>query len=56
VSQNPARSQSAVLLRHAGRARTLEAVYVQQLNAILYFDPTSKANGNIGRTERLPIS
>jgi hypothetical protein len=56
VSQNPARSQSAVLLRHAGRARTLEAVYVQQLNAILYFDSTSKANGNIGRTERLPIS
>jgi len=52
VSQRPASSTSALLLRRAGPARTLEAVYVQQLNAVLYLDATS----NRGQIERLPIS
>jgi len=56
VSQRPAESQSALMLRHAGPARTLEAVYVQQLNAVLYLDGNSRAMGNSARTERLPIS
>jgi hypothetical protein len=53
VSQRSASSTSALLLRRAGPARTLEAVYVQQLNAVLYLDATANARGPI---ERLPIS
>jgi hypothetical protein len=57
VAQHPAQSQSELLLRHsAGPGHTLEAVYVRQLNEVLYFDGTAKANSNSGRTERLPIS
>jgi hypothetical protein len=56
VTQRPAGSQSALLLRHAGQARTLEAVYVRQLNATLYLDGNSDANHKSARTERLPIS
>jgi hypothetical protein len=56
VTQRPAGSQSALLLRHAGPARTLEAVYVRQLNAMLYLDGISNANHKSARTERLPIS
>lgn len=52
VSQRSGSSTSALLLRRAGPARTLEAVYVQQLNAVLYLDATS----NRGQIERLPIS
>jgi len=52
VSQRPVSSTSALLLRRAGPARTLEAVYVQQLNAVLYLDATS----NRGQIESLPIS
>jgi hypothetical protein len=56
VSPRPAESQSALVLRHKGPARTLEAVYVQQLNAMLYLDGNSRAMGNSARRERLPIS
>jgi hypothetical protein len=56
VTQRPAGSQSALLLRHAGPARTLEAVYVRQLNAVLYLDGNLSVNSNSARRERLPIS
>jgi hypothetical protein len=56
VSQRPALSSSALLLRRAGPARTLEAVYVHKLNAVLYLDGTANAKSNQGRIERLPIS
>jgi hypothetical protein len=56
VSQRPALSSSALLVRRAGPARTLEAVYVHKLNAVLYLNSPANAKSNQGRIERLPIS
>lgn len=54
IPGNPAASRSALLVRNSGEGRILEAVYVQQLNALLYLDTNESAIH--GRMERLPIS
>jgi len=50
----PATSHSALLVRKSPDGRLLEAVYVQQLNTLLFLD--SNAAAQSGRMERLPIS
>jgi len=50
----PATSQSALLVRKSADGRVLAAVYVQQLNAMLFLDGNAAAQS--GHMERLPIS
>jgi hypothetical protein len=54
IPGNPVASRSALLVRKSGEGRILEAVYVQQLNALLYLDTNESVT--LGRMERLPIS
>jgi hypothetical protein len=54
LTGNPAASRSALLVRKSHSGRLLEAVYVRQLNVLLYLD--SSAAPASGRMERLPIS
>jgi hypothetical protein len=51
---NPAASHSTVLVRKSHEGRLLEAVYVRQLNVLLFLDTNAAAQS--GLTERLPIS
>ena len=54
LTGNPAASHSTVLVRKSQEGRLLEAVYVRQLNVLLYLD--TNATTQSGRTEQLPIS
>jgi hypothetical protein len=54
LTGNPAASHSTVLVRKSHEGRMLEAVYVKQLNVLLYLDTNSAAQS--GQMERLPIS
>jgi hypothetical protein len=54
ITGNSAASHSTVLVRKSHEGRLLEAVYVRQLNLLLYLDTNSAAQS--GQTERLPIS
>jgi hypothetical protein len=51
VPVNRAASQSAVLVRKSGQGRSLEGVYVEALNAMLYLQPSP----GLGVMERVPI-
>ena len=52
VPANRAESQSAVLVRKSGQSRSLEGVYVEALNAMLYLETST----GLGVMERVPIS
>ncbi len=52
VPVNRAESQSAVLVRKSGQGRSLEGVYVEALNTMLYLQPSP----GLGVMERVPIS
>ena len=52
VPANRAARQSALLVRKSVEGRSLEGVYVEGLNAMLYL----KTNRGLGGMERLPIS
>ena len=54
LTGNPAASHSTVLVRKSHEGRLLEAVYVRQLNVLLYLDTNAATQS--GRMERLPIS
>jgi hypothetical protein len=54
VSAHRVASQNALLVRKSSDGRKLEAVYVQELNATLYFNAAS--SDGPARMERLPIS
>jgi hypothetical protein len=54
LTGNSAASRSAVLVRKSHEGRMLEAVYVRELNALLYLDMNATAQS--GRMERLPIT
>jgi hypothetical protein len=54
LAGNPAASGSALLVRKSHDGRMLEAVYVRQLNTLLFLD--SSAATQPGRMDRLPIS
>jgi hypothetical protein len=54
LTGNPAASRSTVLVRKSHDGRRLEAVYVRQLNLLLYLD--TNAGTQPGQMERLPIS
>ena len=54
LTGNPAASRSTVLVRKSHDGRRLEAVYVRQLNLLLYLD--TNAATQPGQMERLPIS
>jgi hypothetical protein len=54
LTGNPAASHSTVLVRKSHEGRLLEAVYVRQLNMLLFLDTNATAQS--GRMERLPIS
>jgi hypothetical protein len=54
LTGNPPASQSTVLVRKSQEGRLLEAVYVRQLNMLLYLD--TNATTQPGRMEQLPIS
>ena len=54
LTGNPAASHSTVLVRKSHEGRLLEAVYVRQLNMLLFLDTNAAAQS--GRMERLPIS
>ena len=54
ITGNPAASHSTVLVRKSHEGRMLEAVYVKQLNVLLYLDTNSATQS--GQMERLPIS
>jgi hypothetical protein len=54
LAGNPAASGTALLVRKSHDGRMLEAVYVRQLNTLLYLD--SSAATQAGMMERLPIS
>jgi hypothetical protein len=54
LAGNPAASHSTVLVRKSHEGRMLEAVYVQQLNVLLYLDGNAAAKS--GQMERLPIT
>ena len=51
---NAAASHSTVLVRKSHEGRMLEAVYLRQLNLMLYLDTNAVAGS--GQMERLPIS
>jgi hypothetical protein len=54
LAGNPAASRSSVLVRKSHEGRMLEAVYVQQLNVLLFLDGNAAAQS--GKMERLPIT
>jgi hypothetical protein len=54
LAGNPAASHSALFVRRSHDGRLLEAIYVRQLNVLLYLDTNATAQS--GRMERLPIS
>jgi hypothetical protein len=54
LTGNPAVSSSTVLVRKSHEGRLLEAIYVRQLNVLLYLD--TNATAHAGQMERLPIS
>lgn len=54
VAGNAAASQSTVLVRKSHEGRLLEAVYLRQLNMLLYLDTNAATQS--GQRERLPIS
>ncbi len=54
LTGNPAASHSTVLVRKSHEGRLLEAVYVRQLNVLLFLDTNAAAQS--GSMERLPIS
>jgi hypothetical protein len=54
LTGNSAASRSTVLVRKSHEGRMLEAVYVRELNALLYLDMNVTAQS--GRMERLPIT
>ncbi len=54
LTGNPPASHSTVLVRKSQEGRLLEAVYVRQLNVVLYLD--TNATTQAGRMEQLPIS
>jgi hypothetical protein len=54
LAGNAAASQSTVLVRKSHEGRLLEAVYVRQLNMLLYLDTNAATQS--GQMERLPIS
>jgi hypothetical protein len=58
IEAGSAMGSSALLVRRGTQARTLEAVYVQDMKAILYLNPAGKASlrGRMLAAERLPIS
>ena len=51
---NSAANHSTVLVRKSHEGRLLEAVYVRQLNVVLYLDTNAATQS--GQMERLPIS
>ncbi len=55
ASQSAANGQSALLVRRAGRAHKLQAVYVEELNVVLYLDAAGKA-GDAFTSDRVPIT
>ena len=54
LTGNSAASRSTVLVRKSHEGRMLEAVYVRQLNVLLYLDTNAIAQS--GLMERLPIT
>lgn len=54
LAGNPAASHSSVLVRKSHEGRMLEAVYVRQLNLLLFLDGNAAAQS--GQMERLPIT
>jgi hypothetical protein len=54
LTGNPKTSHSTVLVRKSHEGRMLEAVYVRQLNVLLYLDTNAVAQS--GQMERLPIT
>jgi hypothetical protein len=54
VQTNRGGNQSALMVRKSGEARSLEAIYVKVLNAMLYLD--ANTNGTSGVMDRLPMS
>ena len=54
LTGNSAASRSTVLVRKSHDGRMLEAVYVRQLNLLLYLDTNAVAQS--GQMERLPIT
>jgi len=54
LAGNPAASPSSVLVRKSHEGRMLEAVYVRQLNLLLFLDGNAAAQS--GPMERLPIT
>jgi hypothetical protein len=54
LAGNAAASQSTVLVRKSHEGRLLEAVYLRQLNMLLYLDTNAATQS--GQRERLPIS
>jgi hypothetical protein len=54
LTGSPAANHSTVLVRKSHDGRRLEAVYVRQLNVLLYLD--TNATTQPGRMEQLPIS
>jgi hypothetical protein len=54
LAGNPAASHSSVLVRKSHDGRMLEAVYVRQLNLLLFLDGNAAAQS--GQMERLPIT
>jgi len=54
LTGNSAANHSTVLVRKSPNGRMLEAVYVRQLNVLLYLDMNAAAES--GKMESLPIS
>jgi hypothetical protein len=54
LSGNRATGRSAMMVRKSHEGRMLEAVYVQQLNVLLFLDGDAAAQS--GQMERLPIT
>jgi hypothetical protein len=54
LTGNPGASHSTVLVRKSHEGRMLEAVYVRELNALLFWDGSAAAQS--GQMERLPIT
>src|ERR1700745_3680290 len=54
LAGNPPTSHSSVLVRKSHEERMLEAVYVRQLNLLLFLDGNAAAQS--GQMERLPIT
>ena len=54
LTGNPKTGHSTVLVRKSHDGRMLEAVYVRQLNLLLYLDTNAVAQS--GQMERLPIT